>query len=137
MSTLLTVLQSGLLVSGNSDVSLVKVITSGDAMTSFTVSGKTELIALRQGRNETNPMLGGQVTTIADYVIADIFIHYPYANTSSTVTTLRTRVDDFKITIASGTFTNPPRPIFVAESWPVAHEKFGHASLTYRFRYAL
>ena len=137
MDSLYTVIRSGLVVSGNGSITVAKQLTSGDAMQSFRISGAEHLIGLRQGRSESLGILGGKFTQIADYVDVDLFVHYTYATTSSVLTPLRRLVDDFKITIASGSFTNPARPILVAESWPMAHEKNAKATLSYRFRYLL
>ena len=142
VNTLFTTIQSGLVVSGNSYISVAKQVTSGDALASFRISGMTDFIGLRLQRNETKGLTGGVFTEVADYVVADISIHGTYAKASGqtetqTLSGLRQRVDDFKITVASGTWsgTNPARPILVSESWSLPHEKAGKAELVWRFRY--
>jgi len=142
VNTLRLVLQSGIVVSGNGDISLIRVLTSGDAMTTHRISGATMLIALRQGRTETQALTNSVYTQVRDYVEAEIFVHYPSVSTSGAQTALRTLVNDFKITVASGSFVtsgtgNPPRPIFVGEEWPMPHGLVAKARLIYKFNYLL
>jgi len=132
-------LTSGLVVSGNSYITLAKIITSGDALTSLRVSGFTDFIGLRLERNEIRPLTGGVFTEVADYVSAEIYIHVSGAQVLSG---LRQRINDFKITVASGAWesgntVNIALPTLVAEDWTMPHERVGRAKLTYRFRYLL
>lgn len=131
------VLVSGLVVSGNAYIVLAKNITSGDAITSFNVSGFTDFIILNNVRGDGMGITGGTFVEIADYVEATIFKHETYTNTTNVYSGVVRMVDDLKITVASGSFTNPPRPVLVTENWTVPHEKATRASLTYRFRYLL
>ena len=124
-------------MSGNTSITVAKQLTSGDSMQSFRISGAEHLIALRQGRNETLGITGGQWTEIADHVEVDLFVHYSYANVSSVLTPLRRMMDDLKITIASGSFTNPARPTLVGETMPQPHEKNAKGMQIWRFRYLL
>lgn len=128
-----SVLQSGLLVSGNSYISLNKQVVSGDALSNLRVSGFTDLVLLKQGRSETEPLIGGTFTAVADYVEAEIYVH----KSGIALSGVRRLIDDFKITVASGTWTNPARPYLVGEEWPLPQEKVSKGKLIYRFRYAL
>jgi len=142
VNSLYTVIQSGLVVSGNTNMQVVKQVTSGDNLTSARMSGTGgfEYIALRLSRNEPMPLVGGTFTHVTDYVEANIYIHYPYGpafNTSSVLSNLVQRVKDFKTTVYSGTWTNPAKPFIAQEEWPQPHEKVAKAKLVYRFRYLL
>ena len=143
VQTLLTVLQSGLVVSGNSYITVQRQTVSGDALSNMRVSGYTELIYLRNARTDGQGLTGGNNTEIADYTDIDIYISFRQSQISGVGThsgaysTLRQRVDDTKITIASGSFSSPPRPVFVGENWPQPHQQVAKATTSYRTRYVL
>ena len=130
-NTLVTVLQRGLVVSGNPTINVKLVIGSGDLMMSIKASGLREQIFVYPTRTETDPKIGGVYNAITDYVRAEILV----LTSGTSQTRLRTRVDDFKITIASGTFTQPPRPYMTSENWPTPHTGVARAVLEYRFRH--
>lgn len=130
-NTLVTVLQSGLVVSGNPTINVKLVLGSGDLMTSIRASGLREQIFVYPTRTETAPAIGGTYNAITDYVRAEILVLVSGASQSR----LRTRVDDFKVTIASGTFTSPARPYMSAENWPTPYQGVARAVLEYRFRH--
>ena len=143
VQTLLSVLQSGLVVSGNSYITVQRQTVSGDALSNMRVSGYTELIYLRNARTDGMGLTGGNNTEIADYTDIDIYVSFRQSQVSGVGThsgaysTLRQRVDDTKITMASGTFTAPPRPILIAENWPQPHQQVAKSTLSYRTRYVL
>lgn len=137
VAVLLTVLQSGLVVSGNADITLARSVTSGDALSNQRISGRTDFIYLYQGRTDITPLTGGGFYEAADYVVAELNVRYPTATTTNANTTLQTRVDDFKTTVASGAWplSGVPMPFLVAEEHPMAHANVAKAKLTYRLRY--
>lgn len=141
--TILAVLQSGLVVSGNSYITVQRQTVSGDALSNMRVSGYTELIYLRNARTDGQGLTGGNNTEIADYTDIDIYVSFRQSQISGVgigsgaYSTLRQRVDDTKITIASGTFTSPPRPILISETWPQSHQQVAYGKLNYRTRYLL
>ena len=124
--------RSGLVVSGNSYITVAKAATSGDALSSFRVSGFTTFIGIIGGRTEVEPLIGGTFTAMADYVDVEIF----HRESGIAVSGLRMRVNDAKITVASGAFpiSGVARPVQTAESQPLQHEHIAKAKLTYRFR---
>jgi hypothetical protein len=138
----LSVLQSGLVVSGNTYMVCERAIVSGDARTSVRVSGYTDAITLRLSKDSTKPMTGGGYTCIFDNVVAELSVHYTYntnsSNTSSAVTRLDQMVNDYKTTVANGTWVPGwSYPTIVNEEWPLAHEKAAKARLTYHTGYML
>lgn len=141
VQTLLDVLNSGLVVSGNADITVQRQTISGDALSNQRVSGYTTVIYLRNGRTDGIGITGGTFTEMADYVDSEVLITLRQSQVSGiglnsgAVAILKTRVDDLKITVASGTFTNPPRPIQISENWPQPHQQVAKATLIWRFKY--
>ena len=133
-------LQSGLLVSGNADITLAKSVASGDALSNQRISGRTDAVYLYQGRTDIRPMLGPRYEA-GDYVVAEVSVRFPTATTlnpnSGAGIVLRQRVNDFKTTIVSGTWpvSGVPRPFLTFEEWPLSHVNVAKAKLTYRFRF--
>lgn len=148
-SIILAQIQSGLVVSGNANITVEKSITSGDVLSSFRQSGtgSYELITLRLSRSTAVPMTGGRYTDIADIIRADLYVKYPFGpfglsggvTASGALITLEQRLKDFKTTILSGVWSSgsPPIPVLVNETRPQAQEKLARASLDYRMRYLL
>jgi len=140
VNVLFNVLKSGVVASGNSVMTIAEELTSGDALMSFAVSGKTEGIFLRQGRTQTDPLTGvAHFNAIADHVIVDVFVHKSYQNQSGvgSLTPLKRIEDDLKITVYSGSFSNPARPHLTAEDASMQHEKYAVLRQEWRFRYLL
>lgn len=136
----LTAIQSGLVVSGNTAITIGRAIVSGDTL-STTKSGQTDFIQLRMSRDQTSPLTGGFFNEIADTVVAEIGIRYTYVPpvTSGAPASLIQRVSDFKTTIVSGrnVFVGTSMPQLIAEEWPTLHEKTAKARLSYRVRYLM
>lgn len=137
-NTLYLVARSGLVVSGLGNAVTVTTSiadVSGHALTSQRASGTVTLIALKQGNTVTRPQVGGVFTEIEDYVDVEIYVRAPILNSGvDSRAALRTRVDDFKITVASGSFTNPARPYLIGEEAPQHHLNASKQRLRYRFR---
>ncbi len=139
----LNVLQSGVVVSGNSYITVARSMTSGDALSSFRVSGPTDLIAIRLTRNVTMPLLGGRFNKVEDYVDAEIYHHDVTANaagiisSSGSVAIVQRLVNDFKVSVSGGTWSGVPPPQLVQEVHPYAQMQFSKARLSYRVQYLL
>ena len=133
----------------NPFITLAKQITSGDALSSFRISGNPTLIALRLERTEAQGLTGGQFTEMTPYVRVEIFNHIPFSAVSGlsaasgAVATLIDLVRDFKITIASGTWANSGStqnvapPVFMGEEWPMPTQQQAKAALLYRTKYLM
>ena len=143
-SIMLAQIQSGLVVSGipTAQITVAKSIMSGDVLSSFRTSGTGgyQLITLRLARNQTEPLLGGRFTQVADIVRADMYVKYnfgPNYNASGALATLEVMVRDFKTSVLSGVWSSgsPPMPYLVSETRPQAQEKLARASLDYKLRY--
>lgn len=138
----LNAIQSGLVVSGNSYITASRVVVSGDAISSFTVSGNTDYIGLRLQRDTTNPLTGGY-TEVADIVTADILHHDVTANASgitdagSSVAIVSRLVSDYKATVSGYAWSGVAPPKLVSESRPMAQAQFSKATISYRVRYLL
>ena len=135
----LTVLQSGLVVSGNSYIIVERSLTSGDARTQIKASGTyTDQITLRLTGNP-HQVTGGTYTVMSDTITAEVScrLWYQGVNTSNAVTIVEQRIRDFKSTIASGTFTGYSKPRYVGETWQLGHEKTAKASIKYRTKYLM
>ena len=138
--------QSGLVVSGNSNIVIVRQITSGASISSSKVSGtgSYEYVILHLVRNQTEALTGGRFTQVADYVAAEFYCKYPIfvsggTPSSGAITTVQQRMNDFKTTVLSGTWGsgNPTMPTLVAEKHPIEHQQIARGSLEYRLRYIL
>jgi hypothetical protein len=140
---MLNIVQSGVVVSGNSFITVARSMTSGDALSSFRVSGPTDLIAIRLTRNITMPLLGGRFNKVEDYVDAEIWHHDVTANASGVISSsgsvaiVQKMVNDFKVTISGGTWSGVPPPQLVSEVHPYAQQQFAKGRLTYRVQYLL
>lgn len=143
---LFTVFQSGLLVSGNTRITLAQQIQSGAAIMSVAVSGADEYIQLfKTPGTKLEPTTGGIFQGVVSSVIAEeIFIRratYDVSGGASTAeTVLRQRIVDSKITVASGNFAsgfNLPRPYLIGENSPMPSELFSKGRLEWRFHYVL
>ena len=140
----LNVVQSGLVVSGNGYMTCTRVVNSGDALTSFRVSGPNDFIGLRLSPGRGNPLTGG-FTEVVDTVITEIYHHDTsfatsgVAQSGASVAAVQRMVNDFKTTVNSGTWTgfgmSPPK--LVSETHPLAQAMFSRATLTYRTHYLL
>ena len=140
VNVLFNVLKSGVVASGNDIMTVGEELTSGDALLSFRVSGKTEGVFVREGSTQTNPLTGvGHFNEIAAGVVVDVFVHKSYQNQSGVgaLDPVKRISDDIKITVYSGSFSNPARPHFVSESAPMQHEKYTAFNQEWRFRYLL
>ena len=136
----LSVLQSGLVVSGNNFILVERALTSGDARTQMKASGTyTDQITLRLSPGHPHQVTGGTYTVMSDDIVAEVSCRtwYQGVNTSNVVTIVEQRVKDFKSTIASGTFVGFSKPRFTGETWPLAHEKAAKATLKYNTKYLL
>ena len=138
----LNVVQSGLVVSGNGYMTCTRVVNSGDALTSFRVSGPNDFIGLRLSPGRTNVLTGGY-TEVADVIVCDIYHHDTSFATSgvvqsgASVAAVQRMTNDMKTTVASGVWTgygiSPPK--LIGETHPLAQSMFSRATLTYRTRY--
>jgi hypothetical protein len=146
VTVLLNQTQSGLVVSGNPNISIVKQVTSGSSISSFRQSGTGpyEYVMLHLARNQTDALTGGRFTAVADYVAVEFFCKYPVSVSGGTpssgaVITVQQRMNDFKTTVLSGVWGSgsPAIPTLVAEKHPVEHQQVARGSLEYRFRYLL
>jgi hypothetical protein len=130
-----------LVVSGNTSISVNTSLTSGQALASlgYATSGKTDAIYIRLARDQTAPLTGGVFNEIADNIVLEVYNLRVYqgGDTNVAMSGLRTRVNDLKVTMASGSFTGMSRPMLVSESWPLPQEKWAKATLVYRTRYLL
>lgn len=130
------------MVSGNSYITAAKVLTSGDAMISQRVSGLTDFIGLRAARTEVRALTNNVYQEVTDYVEAIMSVNYP-SSRSGAQDRMRTMVNDFKITVASGSWlsgggaSGVSFPVFVSESWPIPLENKAQATLLYRVKYLL
>ena len=138
----LNAIQSGLVVSGNAYITASRIVTSGDAISSFTVSGKTDYIGLRLQRDTTNPLTGGY-TEVADIVTADI-LHHEYTpnatgvtDANSSIAVVSRLVSDYKATVSGYAWSGVAPPKLVSESHPMSQAQFSKAQLSYRVRYLL
>jgi hypothetical protein len=135
------VIASGLVVSGNSYITVQTSLLSGQAASSlgYATSGKTDAIYIRLVRDQTEPMTGGVYNAIADNIVLEVYNLRVYqgGDTNVAMSGLRTRVNDLKVTMASGSFTGMSRPMLISESWPLPQEKWAKATLIYRTRYLL
>ena len=53
---------------------------------------------------------------------------------SGAITTVRRILDDIKVDVYSGTFTNPAKPILISENMPQPLQQVAMGNQTWRFR---
>ena len=142
--------QSGLVVSGNAYITLTRVMNSGDALSSFRVSGPNDFIGIRLQPGRGEPLTGSYFTQIAESVVV-IYHHDTTFATSgvsqsgASVAAVQRLTNDFKLTVSgatwattsSGVYTGMAPPKLVMETHPLAVAQFAHATLQYRVRYLL
>ena len=137
---MLDVLVSGLVVSGNADITVQRQTVSGDFFTNQRVSGYTQGIYVRQGRTDGRGLTGSTFQEIDDYVDLDVYTNYRFSQVSGlgfnsgAVATVKRILDDIKITVYSGTFTNPAKPILISENMPQPLQQVAMGNQTWRFR---
>jgi len=140
----LNAIQSGLVVSGNSFITVARVVNSGDALSSFRVSGPTDFIGIRLSPGRGAALTGRYFTEMQDNVVIDVYHHDVTATVSGpaypgTVAVVQQRINDLKLTVSGATWagTGVPPPKLVSESHPLAQAQFARGELTYRVRYLL
>ena len=134
-----TILQSGIVVSGNVFITVNTQIVSGDATTSLYLSGvgRNESILIRKAQI-LNPktMTGGKFTSLTDVIETTIFSRisgFAYTNVVQ-------RAQDLKITIASGNWHsgyNLALPVIYDEVWPLNTADVAKVAIKYKVSYAL
>jgi len=128
-------IQSGLVVSGNSDLILTASIGSGDLLNSFAISGNTDLIVVSHGRTDTEPMTGG-ANLMNEICDVDIIISYPTSRGGDAHATLQTRINDLATTIADASWVSGSgRPVWAGHEASKGHELASRSKTHWRFRY--
>jgi len=138
-------IQSGLVVSGNGFITVTRVVNSGDALSSFRVSGPTDFIGIRLQPGRGTPLTGAYYTQVSETVVVDLYHHDTTSATSgvaqsgASVAAVQRLTNDFKLTVSGATWAGNgiPPPKLVFESHPLAMAQFGHATLNYRVQYLL
>lgn len=139
------------MVSGNSYITAARVVNSGDALSSFRVSGPTDFIGLRLSRSMGVPYTNSFYTEVADTVTCEVYHHDVTATSSgvtdsgSSIAIVEQRIGDLKLTVSgyawgsdlSGNHTGIPTPRFLSETHPLALATFARGELQYRVRYLL
>lgn len=139
----LSAIQSGVVVSGNSSITVARSMTSGDALASFRIGGKQDMLAVRLTKNEPIPFTGSFYTKVADMVNIDVYHHDTAAGTSGlssssgSVAIVQRLVNDLKVTVSGFAWSGVPPPKLAGEGHPYAQAQFAHATVTYRVRYLL
>jgi len=138
-------LQSGLVVSGNQFITVTRVVNSGDALTSFRVSGPNDFIGLRLAPGRGTPLTNSYFTQMDETVIAEIY-HHDYVSATSgvnqsgaSIAAVTRMVNDFKLTVSGATWAGNgmPPPKLLVETHPLALAQASRATLEYRVRYLL
>lgn len=136
------VLISGLVVSGNNYIVVQRQVVSGDTMSNQRVSGYTDWIMIRPIRIDVLPLRAGYAEMV-EYFDIDVYNIQRQSQVSGlgvlsgASSTVRQRVNDIKITIASGSYSGISPPTIVGENWAQPHQQVTKATLSYRTRYML
>ena len=143
VQSLYNVFQSGVVVSGNTQITLAEQFTSGSAIMSLRVSGFNEYIQVfRMPGAQVTAVTGGTYQgAVSEVVAEEIYIRRATYDNQQVLSILNQRIADSKITVASGAFNssgfNLPRPYLSRENAPMVYELNGKARLEWRFRYLL
>ena len=141
-----TILSSGLVVSGNTQIIVMEQITSGDAFSSIKVSGFTESIQIYRGKPSSEiPVTGHQYFgAFSENVSVDIYVRGASYDSSGgnnqAFQRCTQRVQDTITTTQSGVWWsgfNLPMPKLVSVQWPMPSELNTVAKLVFRHKYLL
>ena len=137
---MLNILVSGVEVSGNADILVQRQTVSGDFFSNQRISGYTQGVYIRQGRTDGRGLVGSTFQEVDDYVDLDIYTNFRYSQVSGlgfnsgAVAITKRIMDDIKIAVYSGTFTNPAKPLLISESMPQPLQQVAMGNQTWRFR---
>ncbi len=141
-----TILSSGLVVSGSTQLIIMEQITSGDTFSSIKVSGFNESIQIYRGKPSSVVPVTGQTHygAFSEYVSTDIYVRGMSYDSSGgnnqAFQRCTQRVQDLITTTQSGVWNsgfNLPMPKLVSVQWPMPSELNAVAKMVWRHHYLL
>jgi hypothetical protein len=146
ISATFTIVQSGLVVSGNTAIVVMEQITSGDTFSSIKVSGLSQSIQIYRGKpSSLMPTLGaGHIGAATDFVSIDVFVRnasYDTSGGNNQAFGIANRLyKDVINTMVSGVWTsgfNLATPKLVSYQQPMPSELNTVGKTVWRFHYLL